>query len=212
MLLMKVVLNLTYITAAWILVVMMHMRKNLVGYKDRYSTKCIYISFIILALGETFVRFCSTFEIIPGTKQMGMGIYSTLFITGILFAYKYHFNVAFRSSHFVLIVMAVVRLVTLIFPGENLEIQGYIIFIFFGLGTALMILRESFQRSDVSFIGTGILIILSVLFTIPNMLLNSNNITILLFYAAGDLANLSIGFLLLKDLFRRSGINMVKFR
>ncbi|MGE5628351.1 MAG: hypothetical protein ACM3X7_09565 [Solirubrobacterales bacterium] len=212
MLLMKVVFNLTYITAAWILVAIMHMRKNLVGYKDRFSTKCIYASFIILALSETFIRLCSTFQIIPGVRLMVMGISSTLFITGLLFAYKYHFNLSFGFFQFILLIMAVVRLITLVFPGDKVEIQGNIIFIFFGLGVSMLILRESFQRSDLSFIGTGTLLLFSILFTLPSMLFSNDTIITLLFSVAAGLSDLSIGFLLLKDLFRRSGINMVKFR
>lgn len=216
MLLINVLMNLIYITAAWILVILMYRRKTITCFKERYTIQCVLLAFIIFALGETFSTLSkclgSSIGFISGMEIPISAMSSVLFIVLLMFAFKYHFNISFDFCQFFLMLMATVRIITIIFPGSNLQFYGNVIFCFLGLGIAYIILKESLARYDYPFIQTGIMLLVTMLCTMPNLFFDNNSLIGFLFELAKGIANISIGIVLLKGLFKRSGINMVKLR
>ncbi len=216
MLLIKVLFNVIYLAAAWILIFYMIRRKNIAGYKERFTIQCIFAAFFVLVAGDTFCSIlsaiCYTTDMNSWLIELTSGISGVLFITFLLFAFKYHFNCPFDFYQVFLLFISLVRLVTIIFPGEGLRISGSILFAVFGVGVAFLIMREAFARNDYVFIQAGIMLLVSMLCSIPEMFFFNSQVLTFVFTAAKTLANLSMGMIFLGGLFRKTGINMVRLR
>jgi len=222
MLLIKIVFNVFYLAAIWMLVLLMYKRKNIVGYKEKFTIQSILFAFLVLAFGETLCGIFKVMTYIFGSTNYSniaarngtiiSGVTVTLFITLLLLAFKYHFSKRIDFFQVVLLFFATLRLITIVFPDEKLKFSGDVLFVALGLGVVFLILKEAFERYDTNFTQIGIMLLISILCYIPILFFVSGDKSTFLLMIPKAIANLVIGMVSLNGLFRKSGINVVKLR
>jgi hypothetical protein len=224
----EVIFNVTYLITVWALVVMMIQRLSQVSQENRPVAKLFIWAFGLLALGDTgHVGFrvlayalgdLETTISLLGTQTslVGLGALSTaVTVTGfyivMLLIWKRRFKTNYGWFEILLFAAAGVRLVLMAMPQNawnqlvppwpwalyrNLPLMVQ------GLGVAYLILRDALAHQDRTFIGIGVMILISYTFYTPVILWVRHVPLLGMLMIPKTLAYVGISVIAYRDLFR----------
>lgn len=230
------VFNIIYLFTIWMLTVKMFRLAAGVSPKDLQVAKNIMIAFVFLAIGDTghvgfrvLAYFMGGLDAklnilnmqlpMVGAGALATAIMVTLFYVMILDAWRKRFDGKYGVFEYILIVAGVIRLILFINPANQWgsvvppfrwSLVRNIPLMLQGLGTAYLILRDSYKYKDRTFKQIGAMILVSFACYMPVIFLVEKMPWVGMLMIPKTLAYLAIAFIAYKEFFSEVKLRMVK--